>query len=245
MEYRFVDIHSHILPGIDDGAQTVEEANKMLEIAYQEGIRTIIATPHYAVDATNWSKEQTEEVFQKMKKQIKEKYPDLTIALGNEIFYSDGVVEALKKGQLYTMAESKYVLVEFLPRVTYKAIYQAIRELVMARFRPIIAHVERYECLIKNRDGLDELIELGAYLQMNSKSLLGGIFDERTRWCKTLVKEGYITFIGTDTHNTETRKPLMEQAAKWVEKKCGTEGMEELFGNNARKILAHEYIERD
>lgn len=243
MKQGYVDIHSHLLPGVDDGAQSLEEAMEMLKIAYEEGIRTIIATPHYALEDRAETRDKALISYELMKKVVKREYPEMELYLGNELYYTAGVLEDIKEGRVHTIGESKYVLVEFSPGITYKALYQAIRELVMARYRPIIAHVERYQCLMKEFDKLEEIIELGVYLQMNCQSLSGGFFDENTRWCKKLVRQGYITFLGTDAHNTKERAPKMKAAAQWVEKKCGSEMVEELFGGNARKALSNECIE--
>lgn len=243
MKQGYVDLHSHLLPGVDDGAQSLEEAMEMLHIAYEEGIRTIIATPHYALEDRAQSRDKALISFELMKKVVKREYPEMELYLGNELYYTPGVLEDIKEGRVHTIGESKYVLVEFSPGITYQALYQAIRELVMARYRPILAHVERYQCLFKEFDKLEEIIELGVYLQMNCQSLSGGFLDENARWCKKLVRQGYITFLGTDAHNTKERAPKMKAAAQWVEKKCGSERVEELFGGNARKALANESIE--
>lgn len=243
MNQGFIDIHSHILSGVDDGAGSLEESKAMLQTAYEEGIRTIIATPHYASNGVSDGQEKVREAFHLLQREMEENYPDMQLLLGNELYYSHGIVEDLKEGKARTMAGSRYVLVEFSPRITYSELYQAVRSLVMTRFRPIIAHVERYACLVKQQGLIEELLELGVYLQMNAKSLEGGIFDAQVRWCKKLVKQGYISFISTDAHDQKVRVPLMKGIAEWVEKTCGEEMRRDLFGRNASKVIANEYIE--
>lgn len=240
MEY--FDIHSHILPGVDDGAQSVNEAVEMMEIAYKEGTRQIMLTPHYTRGKNICTKEEMDRNFEFFKAEVEEEFPGLHVYLGSEILYEDGVVEDLKEGKIHTMNGTKYVLVEFNIRISYNELYQAIRKLTNARFRPIIAHVERYRCLFKHIDRIEELVGLEAYLQMNISSVYGGLLDENARWCKQLVKEGYISFFGTDAHDMEERAPYINDYVKWIEKKCGTDVLEQIFVTNPRKMIQNQYI---
>lgn len=240
MEY--FDIHSHILPGVDDGAKTIEEALSMLEIAYKEGTRGIILTPHYIRGKNKYTKQELRVRFEELKGEAEEWYPGLTLYLGNEVLYEDGVVEDLKSGLIQTMNDTKYVLVEFNIRISYNELYQAVRRITNARFRPVIAHVERYRCLFKRLERLDELTGLEAVLQMNISSVYGGLLDENARWCKRLVKEGYISFFGTDAHDLDDRAPYINDYAGWVRRKCGEDVLRRLFVDNAKKMVRNRYL---
>lgn len=241
MEY--FDIHSHILPGVDDGAQTIEEAMGMIEIAYGEGTRNLVLTPHYMRGRNKCSRDELKSRFKDFQKTVREKYPDLKLYLGNEILYEEGVEEDLKAGLIQTMNDTKYVLVEFNIRISYNQIYQAVRKLVSARYRPIIAHVERYRSLFKHTERIEELIQMEAALQMNISSVYGGWLDDDARWCKKLVKEGYISFFGTDAHDLESRAPYVKDYLSWIRKKCGEDAIEEMFVTNPQKMLRNEYLE--
>ena len=238
----YFDIHCHILPGVDDGAQSVEESMQMLDTAYQEGIRKILLTPHYMRGRNRYDKEKLEQKFQDFQAKVKSKYPDLALYLGNEILWEDGVVEDLKDGKIQSMNGTRYVLVEFNIRISYNQLYQAIRKLTNARYRPIIAHVERYRCLYKHVERVEELVRMEAYLQMNISSVYGGIFDEDARWCKKLVKAGYISFFGTDAHDMENRAPYMKDYSKWIIKKCGEDAAAQMLKENAEKMIRNEYL---
>lgn len=244
MKSGYVDLHCHLLPGVDDGAQDTEEALKLLAIAYEEGIRTIVTTPHFASQQKEEAKERILTAFQAFRQVVEERYPEILLHLGNELFYSPGVVECLKEERAFTIAGGKYVLVEFSPRISYNDMYLAVRQLVQARYRPVIAHVERYQCLYKNMELCDELVELGAYMQMNSQSLVGGLFDENLHWCRKLVKQGIIHVISTDAHDTGGRSPRITKAREWVEKKSGKKIAEELFALHAEAMIKNEYLER-
>lgn len=240
MEY--FDIHSHILPGVDDGAETMEEAMSMIDLAYKEGTRRQMLTPHYTRGKNSYTKEELHTRFAEFQAEVARKYPDMKLYLGNEILYEDGVVEDLKEGLIQTMNDTKYVLVEFNIRISYSQLYEAIRKLTNARFRPIIAHVERYRCLFKHIERIDELVGMEAYLQMNISSVYGGMLDENARWCKKLVKEEYISFFGTDAHDLEDRAPYINDYVGWIRKKCGEDYLYRAFDSNPQKMVENQYI---
>lgn len=240
MEYY--DIHNHILPGVDDGAQDLEEALDMVDIAYKDGTRNLVLTPHYTKGKNSYTRQELQTRFQDFAVEVGDRYPDMELFLGNEVLWADGIIDDLRAGKIQTMNETKYVLVEFNIRISYKQIYDAMRQIVDARYRPIIAHVERYRCLFKHPERLDELIAMDVSLQMNVSSVYGGLLDENARWCKKLVKEGYISFFGTDAHDLDHRAPYVKDYVGWIERKCGKDAMEDMFVNNPRKMLNNEYL---
>lgn len=239
---NYFDIHNHMLPGVDDGAQDIEETMEMLKIAYKEGIRSMVITPHYEKGRNRYKKEELLERFEELKVKVKKQYPELILYLGNEVLYEEGIMEDIKNGLVQTMNDTKYILVEFRVNISYNELYQAIRRITNARFRPIIAHVERYRCLYKRIERIDELVGLEAYLQMNVSSIYGGILDENARWCKKLVKEEYISFFGTDAHDLEDRAPYVKDYIGWVEKKCGEDFLERIMVTNPEKMICNQYI---
>lgn len=238
----YFDIHSHILPGVDDGASTMEESLAMLGVAYNEGTRSILLTPHYTRGKNSYTREELNNRFLELQAEAAKQYPELKLYLGNEILYEDGVVDDLKNGLIQTMNNTKYVLVEFNIRISYNQLYDAIRKITNARFRPIIAHVERYRCLFKHIERIDELVGLEAYLQMNISSVYGGFMDENARWCKKLVREEYISFFGTDAHDLEERAPYINDYVTWIRKKCGEELLRQIFVKNPHKMIENKYI---
>ena len=144
--------------------------------------------------------------------------------------------------KIQTMNDTKYVLVEFNIRTSYSQIFEAMQKIENARFRPIIAHVERYRCLFKHIERIEELIRMEVLLQMNISSVYGGILDENARWCKKLVREGHISFFGTDAHDMEERAPYINDYVAWIEKKCGLDYLEKTFRDNPQKMIENKYI---
>ncbi|MDO5416761.1 MAG: hypothetical protein Q4F29_06140 [Lachnospiraceae bacterium] len=231
-----IDIHAHVLPGMDDGAEHLEEALQMLQMAYGQGVRKVIATPHYQKGEYQYSLQEAKEAFRTLKEAAQEKLPDMSLYLGQEIYYFSDLTEELTDGRALTLAGSRFVLVEFSTEVSWSYLYQAVRKLSQAGYLPIIAHVERYPTL-RQAGRLKELKEAGARLQMNFRSLQGSILNQRTRWCRNVVLEGSIHYLATDMHNTDSRRPEIDKTAEWLLKKGGMRLLRKLTEKNQEEIL--------
>ena len=240
---QFVDIHCHILPGVDDGAQTPEETKAMLEKAWDEGIQIMVATPHY-------HKQRGKNDISLIKKQLllarklaKEVHPKMQICLGMEIYYGEDVPELLKSGQAVSIRKSRYILVEFSPGDDFQYILNAVRKLQMSGYSVIIAHIERYNCLRADLSNVEYLREMGAYLQVNAGSITGSYGRSVKKFLREALKEHLVQLVGTDAHGPEKRTPKMQDAYKEVVKRCGEEYADQIFGKNAKKVLRNEEID--
>lgn len=242
MTEQYIDIHSHILPGVDDGAEDMEMSMTMVDMAYKQGVRTMIATPHYYPGHMRYPKEHLEEVYNETVSVIKEKYSDFTLLLGNEIYYRDEVVEKLKNRRIFTLADTHYILVEFSTAVEYNYICEAVRKFLDAGYYPILAHIERYACLWKNEKRVGELIKMGAYMQINAENFQGGFFSAEKRYCFKLIKNGMVHFLGSDCHNTGGRGPDLKQAADYLEAKLEPKIFDRIMSRNPKKLLDNQYI---
>ena len=237
-----IDVHAHILPGVDDGAKTMDETRRMLQLAYDQGGGGIIATPHYLFGGDSQSAEELREVLAQVQREAWSIDPEFQIYCGNEVLYFDGMAEDLKEGKILTLGDSRYVLTEFYDNVSFHEIYQGVRKVAMAGYRMVIAHVERYFCL-REAGKLDSLIQAGAVIQMNYKSLEGGMFSSDSRWCRRQVLEGRVHLLGTDMHNTGSRAPEILQAVKWLHRKKGEAEASAILRDNAETILADKILE--
>lgn len=236
----WVDIHAHILPYTDDGASDWAETKEMLCMARRQGISHIIATPHYRPGQDTGKLRAMTERLQETADTVSE---GITISLGQEILYFEELPLFLEQGKALTLSGSRYVLVEFRPGASYLRLFRAVRCLVQACFLPVIAHAERYECLIE-KGKTEELARCGAYLQVNAASLKGGILDRRAAWCRREILGGNIHFLATDMHGALKRPPETEGAAAWLKKQNkrqqGGDGQgmaERLFRLNQEHIL--------
>lgn len=241
--WKLMDIHSHILPGIDDGAGDMEETLQMAGQANQEGISVIIATPHYGRRNPRYDPGKAEQVFDAVKIRIQQAYPHMKLYMGNELYYSSGILEDVKAGRAKTIGGTDYVLVEFSTDAEYEFLAGAVRSCVREGYRPILAHVERYSCLYKDTGRIDALIEQGAYVQVNARGFLpGSRSDKRRAWCRTLLMEGLIHFVASDCHNTGSRKPVLHSAVEEIVKIAGIDEAKRIINANIIKLIRNEYI---
>lgn len=239
---QWIDIHCHILPAVDDGSKSIKQTKHMLEIAYDEGISHIIATPHYRAHSRNPDGMELQKKLNLVREEAKKINENFQIDLGNELFFSDDIIEHLKTKKALTLAGTKYVLIEFDISESYHNIRAGLYRLLMNGYLPILAHVERYECLYRNIDHIHDLKELGVLMQMNITSVLGSIFNRRVAFCKNLIKNGYIHFVGTDSHNDYARAPRMKEGVSYIGKKYGENLVNRLLIENTAKLLNNKHI---
>ena len=236
----FIDIHNHTLFGVDDGPQEIAVAEKMLMEAKSHGADAIILTPHYRRGMFLYPVEDIEQNFKALE-QIAQAI-GLKLFLGCEYHVNSDLISNIQSGRCKTLAGSDYVLTEYSYQTEYSYIAEQTHRLLSCGYFPVIAHVERYKCLFKHLDRIDELVAMETYLQMNVSSVYGGFLDERARWCKKLVQEEYISFFGTDAHDLEDRAPYINDYIGWVKKKCGEDMLERIFMDNPMKMIENKYI---
>ena len=231
------DIHAHVLPGIDDGAKDWDTCLEMLKRSVDGGVKAVIATPHYLPWRENSSPQAVEVLCAEAKKKLLEKHGiSMDIYCGNEIYYTLDAIQNLRAGKILTLAKSNYVLVEFEPRTSYQQICRAVKEFRDAGYIPIIAHMERYECL-RHSEKMCEIKSMGALLQMNVEAFQGGVFDGESRRAKKCLTEGQIDFLASDMHGLHRRTPITEEKLQWVFKKLNPKYQKELLYRNAQRIL--------
>ena len=240
-DYKFIDIHSHIIPGVDDGAETIKESVKMLKIAAEENIGFICATPHFRAGFDAVESDKLKEKFESFKLMAEESVPDIQLFLGNELFYNEDVVESLQMEKCVTLNGGNYVLVEFHPSHGYSTIRKGVSRLLNSGVWPIIAHVERYDCLEKREDRIVELKHIGAYIQVNASSVSNQKLFGGKRWVRHLLKNDLVNFIATDTHNAVSRPPKMLKAAE-VLGKYGDDHVRKILWENPLCVLRNEII---
>ena len=234
------DIHCHILPGADDGAADEEESLEMLKQAFRQGIRRLVATPHYP-SLNSWTTDRIREVCGRLEAAAREQIDsDMKIYPGQEIYYMDGVLDLLDEGKILTLADSPYTLMEFHPSIPYAELYRIVRQVRLRGYLPVLAHVERYRSLREKDGRTGELAEAGALLQMNYTSVTGAWHDRVSRWCRRMLLERQIHILATDMHDTKHRPPEAELAMSWMEKHLDGGYIRELCRDNPGWVLEYE-----
>ncbi len=236
------DVHCHIIPGVDDGARNEDTTKRMLSIAAEEGMDVLIATPHFSCADDKTDAEELQIRFQKVRELWKSYGEEKELYIGNELFYSGEVVEALSQGRALTINGTRYVLVEFPVYAEFAYIQKAIQRLRYAGYIPVIAHVERY-VYVQKRRLMQELINTGAYLQVNTSTVLGkhGFFTKL--FVMNLLKSDMIHFIGTDAHGARERRPIMKECRELMEKKLGKAHTHRILEENPKKMLRGERLD--
>ena len=233
------DIHSHILPGVDDGASNEEETYELLKMSYAEGIRRIMTTPHFNVDLRKEIFRDWDRAFRVTERLAKEIAPDFRIYRGAEVFFHSKVIQMLEDGYPITLNNTYYILVEFPENVEFTYLVASLLQLQHAGYYPILAHVERYEALLRE-ERIHELCEHGVYLQVNSSAITGKDGPRIKRHVLKLIQKDYIHIVGTDTHGVTFRPPMMSECVELLDKKVGEERRELLCRKHFFKIIKGE-----
>lgn len=233
----YIDIHCHIIPGIDDGAQNYDVALNMLRIAQENGTRKIIATPHFVHGTTRYGFSTIKEKCVELNQLAQNHGIDIGVYPGFEVFITPELIDLYEQKLIETLAASEYMLIEFpmmsIPAYTDDILYK----LQLKGVTPIIAHPERYSEIQNNLKLLENFVMRGVQFQVNSGSITGMYGRESKKTALKLIEKGLIHFIASDAHSYRTRSPDLSQAAKVIEKKFGAKLREDLFTNNPMKII--------
>ena len=232
---ELTDIHCHILPGVDDGADTMEEARKILRLEYRDGVRTIIATPHYREGMFEPAMKQVVKVYIQVREMAREM--GMHLYLGCEYHTNSRMVKDLRRKRRPTMVGSSYVLTEFSGAHNYEKIRNQVYDLLTEGYQPILAHIERYPCLREDIQKVRELVDLGAYIQMNAGAILGESGSPIRKFGRQVMEEDLLHFIASDAHGVKYRRPNLGACAKYVSKKMGHSYAEKIFCENPDHIL--------
>lgn len=243
MRKGFWDIHNHILPGLDDGACNMEETLQLVKEEYEQGIRNIIFTPHFRTGMFEVSRKEQIQVFKEVTQELRMHFPDMLFCLGCEYYVHHDVVADLDAAP-YRIAATKAVLVEFSTRQSFLTIKTAVERIIQTGYTPIIAHVERYRCLIEEEGRLALLKEAGALIQINADAVLGNAGAAITRFCKNALAGDLVDFVASDAHDKKLRGVRMLECIRLIEKKHGKAKVEKLFIENPKALFPKELFVR-
>lgn len=235
---RFIDIHHHILYGLDDGPETREEMFSMLRVADAEGIGALIATPHVTPGLAPVNEALAQSRLAEANEYCLNNGLNLRIYPGAEVLYNPALANMISQGQVPALAGTRCVLLEFHARVSYREVESAVRVLQGGGYLPILAHVERYRCFRGKTWRLRRLKAACTVLyQMNCAALTGGNGFFQKKNAERLIAEGLIDFAATDAHNGSTRACDMRSFYRAAEKLVGTARAQWLTIHSADRYL--------
>ncbi|WP_409302885.1 tyrosine-protein phosphatase [Peribacillus sp. SCS-155] len=240
-----IDIHCHILPGVDDGAQSINESIEMAKIAISEGITSIIATPHHRNGKYENTKHAILSKVDELNEVLKQQSLSLQILPGQEPRIYGEMLECYQNGELLTLNNTyKYLFIEFpsnhVPRYTDQLLY----DIQMEGLIPIIVHPERNQEIIENPDILYQLVKKGALTQITASSMVGYFGKKISKFTNQLIGANLAHFISSDAHNVSNRRFMFSESLDLVEKQYGTD-MVYFFIENAELLVKGNAIYKE
>jgi protein-tyrosine phosphatase len=204
---KFIDIHDHILFGVDDGSIDMDMSIEMLTMEKAQGAEAVILTPHFVYGENRYTPEELVIRFNEFKNNDVVSGLGIDLYLGNEVYYTGGISEEIDNGNIRLLNKKDTILLEFNPITSEGEIVNGVREVYNAGYKVVLAHIERYEDLTD--EGVDKLLDYDTLFQMNANyvSTLSAFSMNRKGWHRKLIKEGLISFIATDSHNMGPRRP--------------------------------------
>lgn len=235
-----IDIHSHIIPGADDGSSSEEESLRMLKTAYESGVAVIAATPHYdpASGFPRCSFDELNERLLALRRAAERERIPIEIARGMEIFASEELPELLEEGRVWTLAHTRYFLVEFSFVAEAEYCTRILRRCRQKGFLPIVAHPERYKFIQERPQTAYEWCRSGYALQLNKGSILGRFGEHSRVTAMRLVSHGLAACAASDAHGAERRTTQMRGVKSILSEDFGEDHAGLLLERNPARILA-------
>ncbi len=229
-----IDLHTHIVPGVDDGAQTLDESLAMARVARADGVAQLVATPHIPLAGLNFA--ECERRLDTLRQYLAGHQADVEVHLGAEVSLEPEILRWLLEGLAWPIGGTRYILVELpffvLPPYTEEVIFR----LQVAGFKPILAHPERNASLAAAPDRLGHLVERGVLVQITTTSVLGGFGAQAKSAAMTFLQQGWVHVLASDAHSANHRPPSLTDAVRELEKVIGLEAWS-LVTTNPAAIL--------
>ena len=234
-----VDIHSHIIPGIDDGSKSMEMTLEMIRNAEKEGTKEIVATPHYLLEYGEATIEEVKKYVQEINMLLENEKIDVKIYSGQEVYFTEKIIEDYLEGNIGTINDSRYMLIEFPMDKFDKNIFDVLYELQVRDLIPIIAHPERYKPFIERPSLINDFIDQGYLFQVNAGSIEGKFGQHVKKTADLFLTNNIYNFIGSDAHNIKSRNTGLKNAMDLIEKDMN----KNIFEDSSKKILKNMDIE--
>lgn len=239
-----IDIHAHILPGVDDGSESMQTSIQMAKMAAESGVHTLIVTPHCNKEGTfdNFYDEYFIERFQTLAKEIEQENIPLQVLPGMEVYATEEVPRLLHKGKLITLNHSRYLLMEFGNYQDLSLLEFLFQELSDLGLHPIIAHPERYPYVQQHPDMVCDWLERGCYLQVNKGSLFGSFGRKARNTSFYLLNHDLVSCIASDAHSQFRRNTDMTETYEYIQNNYSKKYADLLLEENPKCILENQEL---
>ena len=238
-----VDIHSHVLPGVDDGARTLEDSVAMLNIAADAGTTDIAATSHANTEYV-WDAQIVADRLAEVQSAVGER---IRVYSGCELHITfDNINDAIAHPSKYAINHKQWILVEFSDLIVFQNSGEILNRLRDAGMLPIIAHPERNQIMQHRFEILERWVFEGAFLQVTGQSLLGTFGAGVRKFSERLIEKGLVHFVASDAHDTSYRTPKLDEAFQWLAGHYGEDYARLVTGDNPRAtILGRSFAGQD
>lgn len=238
-----IDIHHHLLFGLDDGSPDLETSLKMAEMAAADGITHIVCTPHSSNDFVFQPEENAIRLAELEEKVLESLGGKLTLGIGCDFHLSyENISDAIAHPHKYTINHKNYLLIEFPNMGIAPALPDHVYQLVLAGLTPIVTHPERNSTFIHHPDKIGEYIQMGCLVQITAGSILGAFGKSPQRVAYSLLEEDRVDIVASDAHNTDRRPPLLHGAYDEVATNFGEATAHRLFVTTPRAVFYGERV---
>ena len=239
-----IDIHCHILPGIDDGSGNFSDSIEMAKLAAASGTRSIVVTPHCNVPNMfgNYWTPEIQAVFDRLQKEVDERNIPITFLPGQEIFLASDFIPLIKQGKLIPINYSRYLLVEFGTYENASVVIRKLQKILAEGYVPIVAHPERYSFVHEHEDMVYRMKELGCLMQLNKGSLKGRFGQKSRKSAYEILENHDADFIASDGHSQYSRTPYLADVYEIVSDRFSYDYADFLLHDNPMKVLKNERI---
>lgn len=238
MKGGMVDIHCHMLPGLDDGADCLEESFRMAQMAVRDGISTVVVTPHQLGTHSRNSGDLIRDAAKDFQARLQQRGIPLQILPGADVRIEKDFVRGVIRGDVLSLADHRKAVLLELPHELYFPLEPILDELGTAGMQGILSHPERNQGILNRRDLVTKLVDHGCLMQVTAGSLVGSMGPSCQAFSEWMLRQGLVHFVATDAHGSKSRRPRLSPARKVVTELTNAAMAYELFVENPGRVAA-------
>ena len=237
-----IDLHCHILPGIDDGAADLSVSLEMARVMVADGVSAVACTPHILPGLYHNSGPQIRELVTQFEQVLEGERISLRLVTGADNHIVPSFIASLRSGHLLTLGESRYVLVEPPHHIPPVRLEDFFFELIVAGYVPVLTHPERLSWIKSHYAAIQRMVRAGVWMQITAGSLTGDFGRSSQYWAERMLEEGNVHILATDAHDVERRPPILGKGRELAARRVGDQEAERLVETRPRKVLANEPV---
>jgi len=237
-----IDLHCHILPGLDDGAADIAVSLEMAKAAVADGISVVACTPHILPGLYHNSGPQIRSAVAELQQAIDSEGISLQLVSGADNHITPDFLKSLRSGHLLPLADSRYVLVEPTHHVAPARLEELFFDLLVAGYVPIVTHPERLSWIKSHYGTIQRLVRAGVWMQITAGSFAGDFGSGARYWAERMLDEGCAHLLATDAHDLEHRPPNLSKARDLAARRVGVEEAEHLVTTRPRGVIANDPV---